>query len=90
MTVGGGVKLFANARTGAVNPRDSDLHITSDGNEIVFNGHKNFNTGGSVSDIMILEGVLEGTDDHIFTAVQTQQPGIVFGVSDPSQKIPVS
>jgi alkylation response protein AidB-like acyl-CoA dehydrogenase len=31
---------------GAVNPRDSDLKITSEGDEIVFNGFKNFNTGG--------------------------------------------
>lgn len=31
---------------GAVNPRDNDLKITDDGNEIVFHGSKNFNTGG--------------------------------------------
>lgn len=66
---------------GAVNPRDLDSKVTSEGDEIVFNGQKNFNTGGVISDILILEGVLEGTDDHIFTAVQTQQPGIVFAVS---------
>lgn len=66
---------------GAVNPRDSDLKITSEGDELVFNGHKNFNTGGVVSDITILEGVLDGTEDHIFTAVQTRQPGIQFAVS---------
>ena len=66
---------------GAVNPRDSDLKVTSEGDEIVFNGTKNFNTGGVVSDITILEGVLEGTTDHIFTAVQTRQPGIQFAVS---------
>lgn len=30
---------------GAVNPRDSDLKITSEGEELVFNGFKNFNTG---------------------------------------------
>jgi alkylation response protein AidB-like acyl-CoA dehydrogenase len=33
---------------GAVNPRDSDLKITSEGDEIVFNGQKNFNTGGGM------------------------------------------
>ncbi|GAB7355327.1 hypothetical protein MBLNU459_g5857t1 [Dothideomycetes sp. NU459] len=63
---------------GAVNPRDSDLKITSEGDFIVFDGHKNFNTGGVVSDLTILEGVLDGTDHHIFTAVQTRQPGIEF------------
>lgn len=66
---------------GAVNPRDSDLKISSEGDFIVFDGHKNFNTGGLVSDLTILEGVLEGTDQHIFTAVQTRQPGIEFAVS---------
>lgn len=63
---------------GAVNPRDSDLKITSEGNEIVFNGFKNFNTGGVVSDLTVLEGVLDGTEDHIFTLVKTEQPGIQF------------
>ncbi|CAK4034718.1 Dibenzothiophene desulfurization enzyme C [Lecanosticta acicola] len=63
---------------GAVNPRDSDLKITSEGNEIVFNGFKNFNTGGVVSDLTVLEGVLDGTEDHIFTFVKTDQPGIQF------------
>ena len=64
---------------GAVNPRNTDLKITSDGEEIVFNGLKNFNTGGVISDATILEGVLEGTEDHIFTIVPTRQPGIQFG-----------
>jgi len=63
---------------GAVNPRDSDLKITSEGDEIVFNGFKNFNTGGVVSDLTVLEGVLDGTEDHIFTFVKTEQPGIIF------------
>ena len=64
---------------GAVNPRDSDLKITSSGDgDIIFNGAKNFNTGGVVSDLTVLEGVLEGTTDHIFTLVKTQQAGIQF------------
>ena len=63
---------------GAVNPRDSDLKITSDGDNLVFNGFKNFNTGGYVSDLTVLEGVLSGTEDHIFTLVKTEQPGIQF------------
>ncbi|KAK5133385.1 hypothetical protein LTR08_007819 [Meristemomyces frigidus] len=63
---------------GAVNPRDSDLKITSDGDWLNFNGFKNFNTGGVVSDLTILEGVLDGTEDHIFTVVKTDQPGMQF------------
>lgn len=39
---------------------------------------KFFNTGGVVSDLTVLEGVLEGTEDHIFAFVPTEQPGIKF------------
>ncbi|KAL5119971.1 hypothetical protein ACEQ8H_002069 [Pleosporales sp. CAS-2024a] len=63
---------------GAVNPRDSHLHITSSGDKMVFSGYKHFNTGGALSDLTVLEGVLEGTQDHIFAFAQTKQPGIVF------------
>lgn len=63
---------------GAVNPRDNDLKISSQGDKIVFNGFKHFNTGGVVSDLTVLEGVLEGTQDHIFAFVSTKQPGIQF------------
>ena len=68
---------------GAVNPRDADLRIKSDGDNIVFNGYKNFNTGGVISDLTILEGVYEGTEDHIFSIVPTVQPGIEFAVRNP-------
>jgi hypothetical protein len=66
-----------------VNPRDSDLSIVSDGDHIVFNGFKNFNTGGVVSDLTVLEGVYEyeGIDQHIFAFAPTQQAGIRFAVS---------
>ncbi|KAJ5543076.1 Acyl-CoA dehydrogenase N-terminal [Penicillium sp. DV-2018c] len=63
---------------GAVNPRDSDLKITVDGDQLVFNGSKFFNTGGVVSDLTVLEGVVDGTQDHIFALVETRQPGIQF------------
>lgn len=63
---------------GAVNPRDSDLKITSEGDHIVFNGFKNFNTGGVVSDLTVLEGVYESTENHIFAFVETRQPGVQF------------
>ncbi|KAF7441960.1 Thermophilic desulfurizing enzyme family protein [Pyrenophora tritici-repentis] len=64
---------------GAVNPRDSDLNIKSDGDNIVFNGFKFFNTGGVISDLTVLEGVLEGTEHHIFALAKTDQPGFQFG-----------
>ncbi|MEV6718503.1 acyl-CoA dehydrogenase family protein [Lentzea sp. NPDC051208] len=64
---------------GAVNPRDNDLTITDEGDTIVYNGRKSFSTGSKVSDVTVLEGVLEGTDKHIFAIVPSSQPGIVFG-----------
>lgn len=63
---------------GAVNPRDSDLKITSDGDRLVFNGFKHFNTGGVISDLTVLEGVYDGSGDHIFAFAVTDQPGIQF------------
>lgn len=63
---------------GAVNPRDEDLVITEDGESLVFNGRKSFSTGGQVSDLTVLEGVLAGTETHIFAIVPTAQDGIVF------------
>jgi alkylation response protein AidB-like acyl-CoA dehydrogenase len=64
---------------GAVNPRDSDLTVVEEGDELVFTGNKSFSTGGQVADLTVLEGVLAGTDTHIFAIVPTDQPGIVFG-----------
>ena len=63
---------------GAVNPRDNDLVITEDGDDIVYNGRKSFSTGSKVSDVTVLEGVLAGTEKHIFAIVPSDQPGIVF------------
>ncbi|MBN9735437.1 MULTISPECIES: acyl-CoA dehydrogenase family protein [unclassified Pseudonocardia] len=63
---------------GAVNPRDSDLLIRDEGDEIVYNGRKSFSTGSTISDVTVLEGVLEGTDTHVFAIVPSEQDGIVF------------
>lgn len=63
---------------GAVNPRDDDPVITEDGDELVYNGRKSFSTGSKVSDLTVLEGVLDGTDKHIFAIVPSKQDGIVY------------
>ncbi|WP_158891319.1 acyl-CoA dehydrogenase family protein [Amycolatopsis anabasis] len=63
---------------GAVNPRDNDLVIADEGDQIVYNGRKSFSTGSKVSDLTVLEGVLDGTGKHIFAIVPSQQEGIVF------------
>ncbi|GEP37719.1 monooxygenase [Nocardioides psychrotolerans] len=54
---------------GAVNPRDDDLSIREEGGELVFTGRKSFSTGGRVSDVTVLEGVIEGTEKHVFDRV---------------------
>ena len=74
---------------GAVNPRDSDLVITSDPSDktkIIFNGGKHFTTGAAVSDLIVLEGALSPESfpesgpggAHIFAYVPTTHPGISF------------
>ncbi|MDT7601103.1 MAG: hypothetical protein QOK26_3180 [Pseudonocardiales bacterium] len=63
---------------GAVNPRDADVTIRDDGDRLVFNGRKSFSTGSKVSDVTVLEGVLDGTDTHVFAIVPSDQPGITF------------
>ena len=63
---------------GAVNPRDDDVVIRDTGEQIVYNGRKSFSTGSRVSDVTVLEGVLEGTDTHVFAIVPSAQDGITF------------
>ena len=63
---------------GAVNPRDADVVITDEGDEIVYRGKKSFSTGSKVSDVTVLEGVVEGTDTHVFAIVPSDQPAITF------------
>jgi hypothetical protein len=75
---------------GAVNPRDDDLKITNHGDHVIFDGFKQFNTGGVVSDLTVLEGVLEGTQDHIFAFVHTNQPGIEFAVRSHHLPLPLN
>jgi alkylation response protein AidB-like acyl-CoA dehydrogenase len=63
---------------GAVNPRDNDVVVTEDGDDLVYTGRKTFSTGSKVSDVTVLEGVLDGTDQHIFAIVPSDSAGLVF------------
>ncbi|MFH8467958.1 acyl-CoA dehydrogenase family protein [Streptomyces sp. NPDC017991] len=56
---------------GAVNPRDKDVVVTEDGDDLVY-------TGSKVSDVTVLEGVLEGTDQHVFAIVPSDSAGLTF------------
>ncbi|MEW1721548.1 acyl-CoA dehydrogenase family protein [Streptomyces sp. NPDC093109] len=65
---------------GAVNPRDNDVAVreTADGESLVFTGRKTFSTGSKVSDVTVLEGVLEGTENHVFAIVPSDSEGLTF------------
>ena len=63
---------------GAVNPRDADVVITDEGDSIVYRGRKSFSTGSKVSDVTVLEGVVENTDTHVFAIVPSDQPALQF------------
>lgn len=63
---------------GAVNPRDEDVVITDEGDTLVFNGRKSFSTGSRVSDVTVLEGVLRGTETHVFAIVPSDSTGLEF------------
>ncbi|QPP06075.1 monooxygenase [Streptomyces bathyalis] len=63
---------------GAVNPRDKDVVVQEDGDDLVFTGRKSFSTGSKVSDVTVLEGVFEGTEDHVFAIVPSDSDGLTF------------
>lgn len=63
---------------GAVNPRDADVVVRDEGDTLAFSGRKSFSTGSKVSDVTVLEGVLEGTDDHVFAIVPSDSEGLAF------------
>ncbi|MGW7489670.1 acyl-CoA dehydrogenase family protein [Streptomyces sp. NPDC054786] len=63
---------------GAVNPRDKDVVVRDEGETLAFTGQKSFSTGSKVSDVTVLEGVLEGTGDHVFAIVPSDSAGLTF------------
>ncbi|MGP4014836.1 acyl-CoA dehydrogenase family protein [Saccharopolyspora sp. 5N708] len=64
---------------GVVNPRDNELTISDEGETLVFRGKKYFSTGSKISDLTVLEGVLETSGHKLFAIVPSRQDGIVFG-----------
>lgn len=70
---------------GAVNPRDNDVVVRDEGDTLTFTGRKSFSTGSKVSDMTVLEGVLEGSvgpdnpdGDHVFAIVPSDSEGLTF------------
>ncbi|KAL8833845.1 MAG: hypothetical protein Q9170_004067 [Blastenia crenularia] len=58
---------------GAVNPRDQDLTVADAGSHINFTGFRNVNTSGIISDLTVLEGVYEGTEQYVFALTPTKK-----------------
>ncbi|MGW8376971.1 acyl-CoA dehydrogenase family protein [Streptomyces sp. ODS28] len=66
---------------GAVNPRDADVVVRDEGETIAFTGRKSFSTGSKVSDVTVLEGVFEGSEEgagHVFAIVPSDSEGLTF------------
>ena len=62
---------------GVANPRDPDLTLVDAGDHVVFNGRKNFSTGGSVADVLLLAGMDPGgTDIPILMLVPAKAEGL--------------
>jgi alkylation response protein AidB-like acyl-CoA dehydrogenase len=62
---------------GVANPRDPDLTLVDAGDHVVFNGRKNFSTGGSVADVLLLAGMDPGgTDIPILMLVSAKAEGL--------------
>src|SRR4051794_9577129 len=62
---------------GVANPRDPDLTLVDAGDHVVFNGRKNFSTGGSVADVLLLAGMDPGGRDiPILMLVSAKSEGL--------------
>jgi alkylation response protein AidB-like acyl-CoA dehydrogenase len=62
---------------GAANPRDPDLTLTDAGEHIVFNGRKNFSTGSSVCDVLLLAGMdPNGSEIPVMALVDGKAEGL--------------
>jgi alkylation response protein AidB-like acyl-CoA dehydrogenase len=62
---------------GAANPRDPDLTLTDAGDHIVFTGRKNFSTGGSIADVLLLAGMdPNGSEIPVMAMVDAKAEGL--------------
>ena len=64
---------------GIANFRDRPIGARDEGETILLNGSKQFNTGLPVSDKVFIGTAIEGTEDVFFVYTDSQQPGIVYG-----------
>ncbi|MCX5043501.1 acyl-CoA dehydrogenase family protein [Aldersonia sp. NBC_00410] len=64
---------------GIANFRDDPIGAVDEGDRLVLNGGKQFNTGLPVSDRIVIGVALAGTTDVFFVLADTKQPGIIYG-----------
>jgi alkylation response protein AidB-like acyl-CoA dehydrogenase len=60
----------------AVNPRDPDLVLTTDGENFRLNGTKNFSTGTTAADIISITAIRQDLGNLLFAAVPNHREGI--------------
>ncbi len=64
---------------GIANFRDTPISAVDEGETLLLNGTKQFNTGLPVSDKVFIGTALEGTQDVFFVYTDSRQPGISYG-----------
>jgi alkylation response protein AidB-like acyl-CoA dehydrogenase len=61
---------------GAINPRAGETTVRSEGEQVVFNGRASLPSGSRVSDMTVLEGLLDGGGRHVLALVATEHSGL--------------
>ncbi|MFT3899375.1 MAG: acyl-CoA dehydrogenase family protein [Gordonia sp. (in: high G+C Gram-positive bacteria)] len=64
---------------GIANFRDDPIGARNEGDHLVLNGGKQFNTGLPVSDRVVIGIAIEGTEDVFFVLANSHDPGIIYG-----------
>lgn len=62
----------------AVNPRDPDLLLNSDGDNFRLSGTKNFATGSTGSDIILVTGLRQDLNNLLFAVVPSHRQGVIL------------
>jgi alkylation response protein AidB-like acyl-CoA dehydrogenase len=65
--------------SGIANFRDKPINAVDEGDTLLLNGSKQFNTGLPVSDRIFIGTALEGTQDVFFVYTHSQVPEIIYG-----------
>ena len=64
---------------GIANFRDDPVEATDQGDHLILNGGKQFNTGLPVADRLVIGVAIAGTSDVFFVLADAKQSGIIYG-----------